>query len=71
MISSSQTIQEMLQKAKQLVSEGVKTVWTVESYSQTVFVTSIDKETLFHEEIVESEGIRVDFSKIFPKLISN
>ena len=70
-ISSSQTIQEMLQKAKQLVSEGVKTVWTVESYSQTVFVTTIDKETLFHEEIVESEGIRVDFSKIFPKLISN
>lgn len=70
-ISSSQTIQEMLAKAKQLVSEGVKTVWTVEPYSQTVFVTTIDKETLFHEEIVESEGIRIDFSQIFPQVTSN
>ncbi len=64
-ISSSQTIQEMLQKAKQLVSEGVKTVWTVEPYSQTVFVTTVDQETLFHAEIVKSEGIEVDFAKIF------
>ncbi|CAD5910235.1 Uma2 family endonuclease [Planktothrix agardhii] len=70
-VSSSQTIQEMLQKAQLLVSEGVKTVWTVEPYSQTVFVTTVDKETLFHGEIVESEGIRVDFSQIFPKIISN
>ena len=61
----------MLQKAQLLVSEGVKTVWTVEPYSQTVFVTTVDKETLFHGEIVESEGIRVDFSQIFPKIISN
>lgn len=30
---SSQTIQEMLQKATQLVDEGVKIVWIVEPYS--------------------------------------
>ena len=64
-ISSSQTIQEMLQKAKQLVSEGVKIVWTVEPYSQTVFVTTVAQETLFHSVIVKSEGIEVDFAKIF------
>lgn len=74
-VSSSQTIQEMLQKARKLISEGVKIVWTVEPYSQTVFVTTIEreriKEVLFHEEVVESEGIRVDFSEVFPKVISD
>lgn len=64
-ISSSQTIQEMLQKAKQLVRAEVKATWTVEPYSHTVFVTTIDRETLFHEEVVESEGVQVDFSRIF------
>lgn len=55
----------MLQKAKQMVNEGVKTVWSVEPYSQSVFVNTSDKETLFHAEIVNSDGIIVDFSKIF------
>lgn len=55
----------MLQKAKQLVREGVKATWTVEPYSRTVFVTTIDRETLFHEEVIESEGVQVDFSRIF------
>jgi Uma2 family endonuclease len=64
-ISSSQTIQEMLQKAKQLVREGVKATWTVEPYSRTVFVTTIDRETLFHEEVIACEGVQVDFSRIF------
>ena len=69
-VSSSQTIQEMLQKATQLVSEGVKVVWTVEPYSRTVFVTTPAGETLFHEELIECEGIKVDFSKVFPKSIN-
>ena len=64
-ISSSQTIQEMLQKAKQMVNEGVKTVWSVEPYSQSVFINTNYKETLFKAEIVNSDGIFVDFSKIF------
>lgn len=65
-VSSSQTIQEMLQKATQLVAEGIKVVWTVEPYSKTVFVTTIEGESLFHEQLIESEGIKVDFSKVFP-----
>ncbi len=64
-ISSSQTIQEMLQKAKQMVNEGVKTVWLVEPYSQSVFVNTIDREMLFHAEVVNTNGVIVDFSKIF------
>lgn len=69
-VSSSQTIQEMLQKATQLVNEGIKVVWTVEPYSRTVFVTTQNGETLFHEGLIESEGIQVDFSKVFPKKIN-
>jgi Uma2 family endonuclease len=64
-ISSSQTIREMLQKAKQMVNEGVKIVWSVEPYSQSVFVTTSENEALFHAEMVNSDGISVDFSKIF------
>lgn len=69
-VSSSQTIQEMLQKATQLVSEGVRVVWTVEPYSRTVFVTTRSGETLFHDELIENEDIQVDFSKVFPKKIN-
>jgi len=69
-VSSSQTIQEMLQKATQLINEGVKVVWTVEPYSRTVFVTTQTGETLFHEELIENEGVQIDFAKVFPKKIN-
>jgi Uma2 family endonuclease len=65
-ISSSQTIQEMLQKASQLVAAGINAVWTIELYSKTIFVTTAQGETLFHAETVQSQGIQVDFSKVFP-----
>ncbi len=68
-VSSSQTIQEMLHKAHWLVNEGVKVVWTVEPYSRTVFVTTLDADTLFHEEVVENENIKIDFAQIFSKTV--
>ena len=64
-ISSSQTIQELLEKATQLVKSGVKTVWTVEPHSRSVFVTTQTEQKLFHNEVVENEGIKVDFAKVF------
>ena len=64
-VSSSQTIQMMLEKAAQLVKAGVKTVWTVEPHSRSVFVTTQDEEKLFHDVVVESEGIQVDFRRVF------
>lgn len=66
-VSSSQTIQEMLKKAELMVTQGVTAVWTVEPYSKTVFVTTAQGETLFHEEIIETEAVTVDFSKVFPQ----
>ena len=66
-VSSSQTIQDVLQKASQLVAAGIKAVWSVEPYSRTVFVTTSRGETLFHGGVVENEGIKIDFSKVFPQ----
>ena len=64
-ISPSQTIQAMLDKARLFVRAGVKVVWTVEPYSRSVFVTTPALEQVFHNEPVESEGIRIDFTDIF------
>jgi len=64
-ISSSQSIQELLEKAKVLVKAGIKTVWTVEPYGRSIFVVSSNEQKLFHEDIVEAEGIIVDFAKVF------
>lgn len=64
-ISSSQSIQSILEKSKLLVNSGVKTVWTVEPYGRSIFVINKEGKQLFHEDIVESEGIKVDFTKVF------
>lgn len=64
-ISSSQSIQAILEKSKLLVNSGIKTVWTVEPYGRSVFVMNNQEKQLFHEDVVESEGIKVDFKKVF------
>ncbi len=64
-VSSSQTIQEMLEKARQLVNAGVQVVWTVEPFSRSVFVTTKEEESVVHEALVEQHGAKVDFSKVF------
>lgn len=64
-ISSSQNIQDLLEKAEMLVSNGVKSVWTVEPYSRSVFVINGKTKQIFQNQEVESEGIKVDFRQIF------
>jgi Uma2 family endonuclease len=64
-ISASQNIQDLIEKARILVSNGVKAVWTVEPFTNTVFVTTKGGEKRFHNTEVESEGIKVDFKQIF------
>jgi Uma2 family endonuclease len=64
-ISATQNIQDLIEKARNLVANGVKTVWTVEPFTNTVFVTTKDGEKRFHNTKVESEGIKVDFRQIF------
>lgn len=69
-ISPSQNIQDLLEKSKNLVSAGVKTVWTIEPFSKTIFVTTNAGIQIFHNTTVESEGIKVDFQAIFGSDVS-
>jgi len=64
-LSASQTVQELLNKASVLVSSGIKAVWTVEPYGQTIFITTGEGEKFQHDPNVESEGIRVNFREVF------
>jgi Uma2 family endonuclease len=64
-ISASQNIQDLLEKAQLMINNGVKAVWTVEPFGNTIFVTTEEGEQRFHNQEVESEGIKVDFRRIF------
>jgi Uma2 family endonuclease len=66
-VSSSQTIQTLLQKAQKLVEAGISQVLTLEPYSRTVFITEKDKQNrLVHNGMVEIEGYcQIDFGKVF------
>ncbi len=64
-ISASQNIQDLLEKSEMLVANGVKAVWTIEPFTSTIFVTTLDGIKRFNNQAIESEGITVDFQKIF------
>jgi Uma2 family endonuclease len=64
-ISASQNIQTLLDKARKMIKSGVKAVWTIEPFGQTIFVTTEKGEEIVHNKTVETEGIKVDFKKIF------
>ena len=64
-ISASQNIQDLLIKADTLVANGVKTVWTIEPFTETIFVTTKDGEEKLPSQEIEGEGIKVDFKKVF------
>jgi Uma2 family endonuclease len=64
-ISASQNIQTILEKAERLVQAGVKAVWTVEPYSRSIFVTTKNGEKIVYNSRVSFETISVDFTQIF------
>ncbi len=64
-ISASQNIQDLLEKAEMLISNGIKSVWTVEPFTNTIFVTDSKGTKKAPSQIIESEQITVDFQKIF------
>ncbi|MEZ4526489.1 MAG: Uma2 family endonuclease [Desulfobacterales bacterium] len=64
-LSATQNIQDVLEKAVMLVNAGVEAVWTVEPYSRSVFVTTKEGETVHHGQTLEYQGIVVDFHQIF------
>ncbi len=67
-VSSSQNIQALLNKAKKLAQAGVASVLTLEPYGRTVFLTRPNTETqILRDQAVEAEGIAIDFKRIFEK----
>lgn len=55
-ISASQNIQDLLDKAKNFIEHNIKVVWTVEPFTNTVFVTTKDSEKRFHNTEVEAKA---------------
>jgi Uma2 family endonuclease len=64
-ISANQNIQTVLEKAEILVHHGVKTVWAIEPFTNTIFVTTASGVEKFSSQALSSEGIQVDFQKVF------
>lgn len=64
-VSPSQNIQDLLLKSKKFIQSGIKTVWTIEPFTRTIFVTTANGTDILHDTIVESDGIKVDFAAIF------
>lgn len=64
-ISASQNIQSLLEKAELLVKNGVKAVWVIEPFTNTIFVTDENGTVKSDSQVIENEGIKVDFKKIF------
>jgi len=64
-ISANQNIQDLLEQASSLINAGIKTVWTVEPFTRTVFITDQAGDRLAHNQTVEFDGIKVDFRRIF------
>ncbi len=64
-ISANQNIQDVLEKAEQLVNAGIKTVWTIEPYTRTVFETKENQERILPNKIIELDNITIDVQKIF------
>lgn len=64
-ISANQNIQDLIDKSKISIDSGVKAVWIIEPFTNVVFVTTKDGVKRFYNQEVESEGIKVDFRKIF------
>jgi Uma2 family endonuclease len=64
-ISATQNIQDLLEKAEVLIAHGIKTVWTIEPFTNTIFVTTPSGVKKYPSQEIESEGVKVDFTKIF------
>ncbi len=64
-VSPSQGVQGLVEKAETLLAHGVKAVWVVEPVTKSIVVVTPDGKKARQNQVVESEGIRVDFRLIF------
>ena len=64
-VSPSQGVQGLVEKAEMLLANGVKAVWVVEPVTKSIVVATAQGKQALQNQEVESEGIKVDFRKIF------
>ncbi len=64
-VSPSQAIHELMLKAGKYLKAGIPVVWTVEPYGGVIYISKKDERKVLVAESVESEGLKIDFSKIF------
>ena len=64
-VSPSQGVQGLVEKAEMLLANGVKAVWVVEPVTKSIVVATAQGKQALQNQAVESEGIKVDFRKIF------
>jgi Uma2 family endonuclease len=64
-VSPSQGVQGLVEKAETLLAHGVKAVWVVEPVTKSIVVVTPGGKKALHNQVVESEGVKVDFRRIF------
>jgi Uma2 family endonuclease len=66
-ISPSQSVHNLLIKAGKFIKAGIPAVWTVEPYGGIIYISAKEGRRVAVAELVESEGVRVNFAEIFGK----
>ena len=64
-LSPSQNIPELVSKAKKMLEAEISWIWIVDTYARTVIIMGKGSQDTIHRDVVESEGIKVDFKEVF------
>lgn len=64
-LSPSQNIPELVSKAKKMLKAEISWIWIVDTYARTVIIIGKDSQDTIHRDVVESDGIKVDFKEVF------
>jgi len=66
-VSPSQSVHELMIKAGKFLKAGIPAVWTVEPYGGVIYVSTPEERHVVVAEIVQSQGVELDFAAIFGK----
>lgn len=64
-VSPNQSVNNLVAKAEILIANGIKTVWVIEPVLKSIAVITKNGKQTFQNQTVESDGIKVDFRRIF------
>ncbi len=67
-VSPSQPIHSLMLKAGKFLKAGIPAVWTIEPYGQVIYIATPGGRKVQLAGVVESAGVRVDFTSIFGRI---